>query len=153
MVIKNIYTGKTIMKIGTLVCADLRGIDLRGTDLRRADLRRANLCNADLRGAKINYPMRCPGSGEYIGYKKCNDNKIVTLLIPAYAKRSSATSGKCRASYVKVVEGDGVTNSHGPETIYKTGEVVYPDSWDDNRWNECSNGIHHFMTREEAENW
>ena len=34
--------------------------------------------------------------------------------------------------------------------VYKAGEMVYADSFDDNRWDECSNGIHFFITREEA---
>ena len=34
--------------------------------------------------------------------------------------------------------------------IYKTGEAVQVDDFDDNRWNECSKGIHFFMTKEEA---
>ena len=33
---------------------------------------------------------------------------------------------------------------------YKVGEMVYPDRFDDNRWDECSNGIHFFITKQEA---
>ena len=32
-------------------------------------------------------------------------------------------------------------------------EIIKPDSWDNNRWDECSNGIHFFITRLEAENY
>ena len=34
------------------------------------------------------------------------------------------------------------------EFLYKVGEVVSVDNFDTNRWNECSTGVHFFMTRE-----
>ena len=33
---------------------------------------------------------------------------------------------------------------------YKVGQWVYPDKWDDDRFNECSHGIHFFMNAQEA---
>ena len=36
---------------------------------------------------------------------------------------------------------------------YKTGQWVRADKWDENRWEECSGGIHFFLTRIEAENY
>lgn len=33
---------------------------------------------------------------------------------------------------------------------YKVGQWVYPDEWDDNRFNECSHGIHFFISAQEA---
>ena len=87
---------------------------------------------------------------------------IAKLLIPADAKRSSATSRKCRAEFVKVLAlfkdgkefaGPAGTNTSGNKTVYAVGEIVKPDKWDDDRWNECSNGIHFFITRTEAENY
>ena len=38
-------------------------------------------------------------------------------------------------------------------TVYEVGKYVYPDGWDTNRWEECSHGIHFFLTREQAEAW
>ena len=32
----------------------------------------------------------------------------------------------------------------------KVGEIVKVDNFDKDRWNECSPGIHFFMTRDEA---
>ncbi len=150
--------------------ADLRNANLRGADLRGADLRSANLSGADLRGAKnvdnaiwniytAFYPLQCPEKGEYIGYKKAN-NTIVELLIPADAKRSSATSRKCRASKAKVISityCDGseydfnyIRSDYDSNFIYRVGETVEVPDFDENRWNECAPGIHHFITREEA---
>ena len=127
----------------------------------RADLYGANLREANLYGAKnIPFiPLVCPERGSFTAFKKCG-SYIIELLIPQDAKRCSATTRKCRASYAKVVaitnmdgsqaEVDHVTN-HAYEPIeYKIGEYVHPDSFDDDRWNECSHGIHFFINRQEA---
>ena len=147
--------------------ADLREANLWGADLRGANLREANLWGANLREANLweaknipFIPLVCPEKGEFIAFKKCS-GYIVELLIPADAKRCSATTRKCRASYAKVlsittlagepVNTDSVTNSkYSPNIVYKVGEFVYPDEFDDNRWNECSHGIHFFINRQEA---
>ena len=141
--------------------ANLRGADLYGANLYGADLREANLREANLRGAKnIPFiPLVCPERGSFTAFKKCG-SYIIELLIPQDAKRCSATTRKCRASYAKVVaitnmdgsqaEVDHVTN-HAYEPIeYKIDEYVHPDSFDDDRWNECSHGIHFFINRQEA---
>ena len=148
--------------------ADLRNADLCRADLRNADLCNANLCDADLRCASMDqmiwnihtafYPLQCPDSGSYIGYKKAS-GLVVELEIPADARRSSATSRKCRASKAKVLSitdingnpgGDQVRSNFDPNFVYAIGETVEVTDFDDNRWNECSTGIHHFITRAEA---
>lgn len=162
--------------------ANLRGANLCGADLRGADLRDANLfganlcganlcgadlCGADLRGAKSNektamFALACPEDGEFIGWKKAN-GLIVKLLILADAKRSSATTRKCRCSKAKVlsiqtIDGDDaeqpyVASDHDKSFFYRVGETVEVADFDENRWNECSTGIHFFITRREAEQW
>ena len=151
-----------------LSCADLRGADLRGADLFGADLSGANLRGANLSRASMDqmiwdihtafYPLQCPDSGSYIGYKKAS-GLVVELEIPADARRSSATSRKCRASKAKVLSitdingnpgGDQVRSNFDPNFVYAIGETVEVTDFDDNRWNECSTGIHHFITRAEA---
>ena len=143
--------------------ADLRSADLRGAYLRDADLRGADLRGADLRGVKVNHVTamffpQCP-DGEFVGYKKAG-GKIVKLLIPADAKRSSATTLKCRCSKAKVLEIqelDGspsevkeVRSNYDKDFIYRVGETVSVEDFDDYRWNECSTGIHFFISREAA---
>ena len=146
-----------------LSCAYLYSAYLRGADLRGANISGANLSGADLSGAKnIPYiPLSCPSDGDFTGWKKVGD-KLVRLLIPADAKRSSAASIKCRCEKAKVVaitsldEGEcyeEVTNCTYAETTYKVGEMVYPDSFDDDRWNECSHGIHFFINKQDAINY
>jgi len=164
--------------------ANLRGANLGGAYLGDANLRGANLGDANLRGAYlggayleganlggaylgdaknfkkleelfISYTSICP-EGTLIGWKKCKDNIIVKLEIPAEAKRSNATGRKCRAEYAKVLEVIGAEvgiSQHDGKTKYKVGETIHPDKWDDNRWEECSSGIHFFITRLEAENY
>ena len=145
--------------------ADLQGADLRDAYLQDAYLRGANLRDAYLRGAKnsefaLALTTIVP-EGEIVGWKKCNEG-IVKLLIPAKAKRSNATGRKCRAEYAKDIAHftfDGkstkknFTSSHNSRFIYKVGSIIKPDKWDDNHLNECSGGIHFFITRLEAENY
>lgn len=102
--------------------------------------------------------MQCPEHGAYIGFKKVH-GLIVELEIPADALRSSATTRKCRASRARVISitnvdgssaGDSVASVYDADFIYRIGEVVEVPNFDTDRWNECSYGIHHFLTREEA---
>ena len=149
--------------------ADLYGADLSGANLYGANLSRANLYGANLYGANlsraknfneienilISYTSICP-EGALIGWKKCRDNIIVKIEIPADAKRSNATGRKCRAEYAKVLEvfnGDIGISQHDGKTEYKAGEIVKCDQWGENRWEECSGGIHFFITRTEAERY
>lgn len=143
--------------------ADLRWADLIGVDLRWANLRRANLKGVDLREASINWPIECPEKGSFIGFKKArteNNNYIVELEIQADSERCSATSRKCRCSKAKVIS---ITNLDGSQADikevvsyydktfkYRIGEIVEVANFDPNRWNECSTGIHFFITRQEA---
>ena len=146
-----------------LWCADFSGADLRGADLEYANLSGANLSGADLYDAKINFHIACPEKGSFIAFKKAGNNYnnyIVELLIPEDARRCSATSKKCRCDKAKVLSitkidgtSDGVDTVYSiyDETFaYKIGETVEVKNFDDNRWNECSTGIHFFLTRQEA---
>ena len=144
-----------------LFCANLVGANLFDADLRDADLGDANLRGADLGDANNIplIPMSCPSDGAFIGWKKV-DEYLVKLLIPEDARRCSETGRKCRCDKAKVLEItsikdanesiDEVINNNYCETLYKVGEFVFPDSFDENRWNECSNGIHFFINKEEA---
>ena len=134
--------------------ADLSGADLRGADLRGADLYSANLSsakNAELVIARIQF---IPTEGAFVGWKQCQGKVIVKLQIPARAKRSHGTERKCRASEVKVLEVIGAKEgiSLPNKTVkYIKGKTVKADKWNDNRWETCSNGIHFYLTRLEAE--
>ena len=144
-----------------LIGADLIGANLIGANLRGASLRDANLRGADLIGAKnaglAIARTRILGEGSLIGWKKCKGNVIVKLRIPEDAKRSHAFGRKCRAEFVDVLEIFGAAEAQSEhdngKTIYRVGERVVPDSFCENWQDECSNGIHFFITRIEAENY
>ncbi len=130
--------------------AYLRGAYLRGADLRDADLSGAN--GADLAIAMT----RILPDGDLVGWKKCRDGVIVKLRIPDEAKRSHAFGRKCRAEFADVLEVIGAEvgiSSHDGKTEYRTGQRVTPDSFDDNWMEECSHGVHFFITRLEAEDY
>lgn len=135
-------------------------------------------------------PMACPDQGEFIGYKKAEayipgylgvtGNVIVTLRIPASARRSSALGRKCRCEYAEVIDIEWA-DEYLKETAepparaqssyyqhvyaargqrnkwvgleYVLGSMVYPDSFDPDRWNECTKGIHFFINKQEAINF
>ena len=151
--------------------ADLRGANLRGAnlccaDLCDANLYGANLCCANLRYANLRYaknlpfiPYACPDTGSFIGYKKAR-NMIIKLEITEDAKRVSATSRKCRCNKAKVLgiydyernllEDKEVASDRDKDFIYRVGEVAEVKDFDEDRWNECSTGIHFFINFQEA---
>jgi hypothetical protein len=155
--------------------ADLSGADLSGADLSGAKLSWANLSRADLSGAKLSgadlsgadlkdvkneelalaRTFIVPENGNFEGWKKCQNGVIVRLRIPEDAKRSNGSGRKCRASKVMVLEifnGVQGISQYDSSVIYRKGETVVPDSFDENRWDICSHGIHFYLTRIEAEN-
>lgn len=116
-----------------------------------ANLRDANLRYANLRGAKLSPFQIVPEEGSFIAFKKV-DAGVIKIMIPDDAKRTSTLVGrKCRASHILVWEGSGKSPTHTLE--YREGEIVVADSYDDDIRVECTNGIHFFMTRKEAEEW
>jgi len=152
--------------------ANLSRANLGGANLSRADLSRANLGEANLGGANLSEAdlseavgsdlalamgMHIPPEGPFWAWKKVrsvNGYVIVKLLIPAEARRSHGSERKCRAEFADVLEVIGADegfSDHAPRTNYRAGERVTADSWDEDRWETCSHGIHFFITREEAE--
>ena len=140
--------------------ANLSWANLSGANLSGANLSGADLYEADLSGAKnLNFPIACPEKGMFTAFKKAG-KYIIELEIPSDALRSSSTTRKCRCSKAKVVSItnlDGtpsdiksVASCHNSGFIYNLGEIVEVPNFDTNRWNECSPGIHFFITRQEA---
>ena len=149
------YLGGANLSDANLSDAYLGGAYLGGADLRDAYLGGAK--NAELAIAQTRI---IPDAGPIIGWKKCRDERIVQLRIPAKAKRSHASGRKCRSDRARVL---AIFNSDGtPATEavslrdlnfrYVVGETVVPQvPFDDNPWNECASGIHWYITRLEAE--
>ena len=156
--------------------ANLFGANLFGANLFRANLFEANLFEANLFGANLSganyiekaknlfYPIACPEIGAFVGWKKARVKTsghecIVKLEITEDAVRSSGTGRKCRCSKATVLEIqdlegivlEQVAVSDRDENFhYIPGTVVSVSDFDENRWNECSTGIHFYITREEA---
>ena len=143
--------------------ADLRGADLRGADLRGANLISANLCDANLRGADLRGAIAYqvpPSCGAFIGWKKVMNDLIVKLKILEDSKRSSAFGRKCRCDKALVLDIQKINGESANTSIavskyrkdfkYEIGEVVQVEDFDNNRFNECTSGIHFFITRDEA---
>ena len=151
------------LRYAILEGANLEGANLTGVDLRGANLTRAKLTDANLIGVKYDhitssFSLQCPEEGSFIGYKKAG-NRMVKLLITEDAKRSSATSRKCRCSKAKVLsitsldgkeEYTDAASNYNSNFIYEVGKIVEVENYDENRWNECAPGIHFFITRDEA---
>lgn len=161
-------------RLANLYGARLNGNDFYNVDLRNADMRYAEINGSNFRDAKTNntnienvkiniftngYPLSCPEKGAFTAYKRAQ-GYIIELLVPEDAQRSSAFGRKCRCDKVQVVaitKRDGapadVTSLHSDydeNFIYTIGETVLVEDFDTNRWNECSKGIHFYITREEA---
>ena len=159
------------LRRANLEYTDLRHADLRGANLSCTDLGSANLSCTDLRYANlkdiktnintIGYKLACPEKGSFIGYKKAG-GCIIELLILEDAKRSSATSSKCRTNKVKVLDIENIktrnkvkeiNSDYDNNFIYRVGEIVYVDNFNEYRWEECTSGIHFFMNKEDAINY
>lgn len=144
----------------------------------RANLRGANLYGADLTGADLTgaknfwIPMSCPDSGAFVGWKKAvlldskgcrSGHVIVKLRICEDAKRSSSTGRKCRCDKAEVLEIQALDGGKAEEGAvvsdrdrnfhYIPGTIVSVPDFDENRWEECSTGIHFFANRQEAVNY
>ena len=156
--------------------ADLSGADLSGANLSGANLFRANLSGANLSGANLFranyiekaknlfYPIACPEIGAFVGWKKARVKTsghecIVKLEITEDAVRSSAAGRKCRCSKATVLEiqdleenvlEQAAVSDRDENFHYIPGTVASVLDFDENRWNECSTGIHFYITREEA---
>ena len=153
------YLRHAYLSYAYLSCADLSGADLSYADLRNADLSGADLSNIDVSEKTAFLLTQCPSEGSFVAWKKAG-GMIVKLLVTEDAKRSSATTLKCRCSKARVlaienIDGSEsklkmVASSYDKNFVYRVGETVEVDDFDDDRWNECSSGIHFFIAREMA---
>lgn len=144
-------------------CA-MRYNDLTGANIEGADLFAAVLEHAKLDGIIYNeetkwFKLHCPETGPFLGYKKCFNNRLVQLLIPADAKRTSATMNSCRCSKAKVLtiksfdykeEFDEAWSLVDENFVYRKGEWVEVPDFNEDRWQDSTTGIHFWLTREEA---
>lgn len=156
--------------IGTnMRCTNLKTCAFRYNDLTGANIEGADLFGAVLEFAKLDniihneetkwFKLHCPETGPFLGYKKCFNNRLVQLLIPADAKRTSATMNSCRCSKAKVLtiksfdykqEFDEAWSLVDENFVYRKGQWVEVLDFNEDRWQDSTTGIHFWMTREEA---
>ena len=162
--------------------AIFRGTNFSKAILEASDIRYSDFTNADFRGTKFkmafmeksihdsvlvddtteNFKMTCPETGPFVCYKKCFEDKLVQLLVPADARRSSDTSRMCRCDKAKVLNITNFDHTEkftearslcGRDFYYHVGEYVYEPNYNDDRWLQSTYGIHFFMTEEEAKSY
>ena len=142
--------------------ANLRYANLSSANLSYANLSSADLCYADQNEDTLLLSIACPEEGSFIAYKKAS-GKIIKLMITEDAKRSSATTLKCRASKAQTISIENidgtpydqnfVSSDYDSSFIYRIGEVVEVTTFDEDRWNECAPGIHFFLSKELAKQY
>lgn len=149
--------------------ANMQTASMRYCDMTGCDIRGANLFGAVLEYAKLDgivsddstqwFRMHCPETGPILGYKKCVNDRLVQLLIPADAKRTSATLPSCRCNKAKVLtiksfdsteEFDEAWSLVDENFYYRKGEWVEVKDFNEDRWMDSTTGIHFWMSREEA---
>ena len=121
---------------------------------KRADLELAVLTDTILdekeqcrKGIVLTEPM--------IGYKNSNEYKIITLEIPIGSKVFSINNNKRRTNKAKVIDVQGeieLSSIYYADFKYHVGDEIDIIDFDENYNVECGEGIHFFLTREEAEN-
>ncbi|MDR1800587.1 MAG: pentapeptide repeat-containing protein [Lachnospiraceae bacterium] len=138
---------------------DFSNSNMEGANLFRSVFEFANMDNIKIDDNTKYFKMRCPEKGAFVGYKRCFNDAVVMLLIPADAKRSSATHNSCRCDKAKVLQiqsFDGKVNLKeawsvvDENFVYRVGEYVSVPDFNEDRWRDSTTGIHFWMTREEA---
>jgi hypothetical protein len=157
------------LSYANLSSANLSYANLSSANLSYANLSSANLSYANLSSANLSYAKnselaiaktRILPQGSIIGWKLLREGIIAKLRIPESAKRSHAFGRKCRAEFAEVLElinADGTPHTgkavsqHHSAFEYEAGVTVRPTQPFSHDWTEeCTSGIHFFITREEA---
>lgn len=163
------FSAHTSLQGANFADADLGGATFRYCNLTGSHMEGANLLRANFEFATMDaitsndatrfFRLYCPETGPILGYKKCCNNRIVQLLIPADAKRSSATGPTCRCNKAKVLsiksfdcteEFDEAWSFVDPNFVYPVGQWVEVPDFNEDRWMDSTTGIHFWLTRQEA---
>ena len=164
-----ILTG-AILTSAILTSADLTGSNftgayLYGSNLTGSNFTGANLTGAYLTGANLTDTIldekeQCRKgivlTEPMIGYKKSDEDKIITLEIPIGAKVFSINNNKRRTNKVKVIDMQGETelcSMRDANFKYHVGDEIDIKDFVERYNVECSTGIHFFLTRDEAESF
>lgn len=148
-----------IMHTTNLRYANLTDADISGADIFGANLEEANMTGLKYDENTKHYKMVCPENGAFLGWKTCFNTRLVRLLIPKDARRTSSTLNTCRCDKAKVLAITDPTETVkfteavsyvDEDFVYKVGEIAYAKGFNPDRWRDSTGGIHFFMTKEEA---
>ena len=167
--LKNSSVENALFDGNSLHGADFQNANMKTAAFRECNIRGANLYGAVLEHAKLDgiqsdhttqwFRMHCPETGPILGYKKCVNDRVVQLLIPADAKRTSATLPSCRCSKAKVLSIKSFDETEEFEEawslvdenfVYRKGQWVEVKDFNEDRWMDSTTGIHFWMERKEA---
>lgn len=154
-----------VFKNAWMRTASFRYCDMRSCNIEGANLFGAVLEHANLEGIISNedtqwFRLHCPEKGAFLAYKKCVNDRMVQLLVPADAKRTSATMPSCRCSKAKVLTIKSFDYNQNFEEawslvdenfVYRKGQWVEVKDFNENRWQDSTTGIHFWLTRAEAQ--
>ena len=166
IVIKNSNFSNANLFDANFVKAGIVNSNFKESKLHDTIFTRARIGNTNFKEAKTNHTTTglyssCPEEGSFIGFKKAN-GCLVKLKILSDARRSSATGYKCRCDKAKVLkitdlktgeEVKEIASNFDISFIYKVGKIVEEPNYNENKWEECAEGIHFFLNKDLAKKW
>ena len=146
--------------------ASFEGADLDGTSFAQANLTEANLQDTNIITAEFDntvgiYPV-CPTHGNFIGWTIGEDFKgnecLVEIFIPAWARRSSGTTRKCRTEALVVNSLERLKDGYNPfgvplrfrDYILTKNEVIRDKDYEVDRFKTSSTDLYFWISKEEA---
>ena len=139
--------------------ANFNSADFSFAKFNSANFYSANFSSADFKNSIFNYRIT-PETGKFIGWKKAQ-GKIIKLEIQKAKNVSGGLVGrKLRTDKVKVLEIQdkegkkldlkSISSDYNEKFIYSVGKIITEKDFKKDDKIECSEGIHFFITRDEA---
>ena len=146
--------------------ASFEGADLDGASFAQANLTGANLQDTNIITAEFDntvgiYPV-CPTHGNFIGWTIGEDFRgeecLVEVFIPAWARRSSGTTRKCRTEALVVNSVERLKDGYNPfgvplrfrDYILTKNEVIRDNDYEVDRFKVSSTDLYFWISKEEA---
>ena len=151
-------------------CSELQLARFSNTSVSCVTFTSCDMDNCGSFNSNLVFPQHVPSEGSFIAWKKAKwvldkyekTDVIVKLRITEDADRCSANH-KCRASKVEVLQFETLDGKKLPDDTdvrsfwnsmfkYHIG-IVESNGYNTNPQDECSNGIHFFLNRDDAVNY
>ena len=153
-----------------LHCSDFSNSTFTDCNMYTNAVRNCEFGRAKFERTHIDIGSHVPDTGSFTGWKKCVarypdgavEYYIVKLTIPEDALRTNAGADKCRASKAIVEDVQDLTGNSVDKIVqsiydstftYEKGKTIEVDNFDENRFEECTFGIHFFLNRDNAVNF